>query len=134
MQGTALQGNVRRRARQKTLSAFKLPVFKMLQILGSLLFKPNLPPTLPTSAAQFSHAPHLSHWVTSLPPSKKPLLETCCVAGVSSVPDKGLFQDCFSQVGVQGKISMTKTCPGRVCPGEWRGHVIPEQSLFCRNY
>lgn len=109
------------------------PVFKNLQILGSFLVKHSLPPTLPTSAAQFSHAPHPSHWVTSLPSSKKLLLETCCVTGVSSVPAKGPFQVCFSQEGIQGKTSMTNRCPGEVGPGE-RRHAIPEQSLFCWNY
>lgn len=103
---------------------------KISKFWAASLSKHSLPLTLPTSAAQFSHAPHPSHWVTSLPSSKKPLLETCCVTGVSSVPAKGPFQVCFSQGGIQGKTSMTNRCPGEVGPGE-RRHASPEQSLFC---
>lgn len=66
---------IRARFIKNTSYASKIPVFKKLQILCNMFFKYSLLSTLLTSAAHFSHASHLPHWVTSLPSIKKPLLD-----------------------------------------------------------
>lgn len=76
MWGTALRKIDKSKAYLKDNLHFQATCLKKFQMLRDLLFKYSLLSSLPTLAAHFSCGPHLSHWVTSLPSSKKLLLQT----------------------------------------------------------
>lgn len=69
------------------------------------------------SSPRFSHAPHLPNWVTSLPSSKKPLLER----GVFSGPAKDLFQICFSRGEFRERLSWQTDTQENLPLGEGEG-------------